>query len=245
MVSDRIHIVARGESLDSIARKYGIKHWSFIYNARINAPLRHKRPRPDQIKPGDTVIIPPDPIVAAQVKVERLKALRSAYIKMNDDILRDWEKEYTRTSSNVSQIDGVGKVATMLVSLGSMVKSGFSAMKLTGDALEKANKDLAKQALDFANSPVVEGVTEASGVLEVKETDGRVLALGKKTVSFFLLDWNTPSFWAGLLTGTDLKQVNARVKKEIKDREEETLKNLDAKIKKAENDLAMLRSKVR
>jgi hypothetical protein len=245
MVSDRVHTVAKGESLDSIARKYGIKHWSFLYNARVNAPLRHKRPRPDQIKPGDTIVIPPDPIAAAQAKLEKLKKLRADYVKMSEDILLDWEKEYSKTSSSIDQIDGVGKVATILISLGSIIKGGFSAMKLSGDALEKANKDLAKQALDFAYMPAAEAAAGGSGILDVKEGDGRLFAFGKKTVSFFLLDWNSPSYWASLFTGTDMKQINTRVKKEIKDREAETLQRLDLQILKAENDLTALRAKAR
>ncbi len=53
-----IHRVAPGESLSSIAKKYGLKSWQELYNHPDNATLRKNRPDPNRIAVGDQVSIP-------------------------------------------------------------------------------------------------------------------------------------------------------------------------------------------
>ena len=55
------HTVKKGEHLTRIARDHGWKKktdWKELYGLAVNAPLRKKRPDPDHIEPGDTVLIP-------------------------------------------------------------------------------------------------------------------------------------------------------------------------------------------
>jgi len=52
------HIVAQGECLASIAKKYGFLDWQVIYNDSQNVSLRQTRPNPNVLCPGDEVFIP-------------------------------------------------------------------------------------------------------------------------------------------------------------------------------------------
>ena len=52
------HVVTQGETLLSIAAKYGFVDWESIYNHGANAPLRKLRPNPMVLNPGDRVAIP-------------------------------------------------------------------------------------------------------------------------------------------------------------------------------------------
>ncbi len=52
------HIVEQGECLSSIAADYGFADYRTIYNAPENADFRAKRPNPNLIYPGDSLVIP-------------------------------------------------------------------------------------------------------------------------------------------------------------------------------------------
>lgn len=53
------HIVQRGDSLSSIARRNDIRFWANIYLAGENDNFRLRRGNPNLIKPGDRIVIPP------------------------------------------------------------------------------------------------------------------------------------------------------------------------------------------
>lgn len=52
------HTVRQGECLASIARRYGFEDPDQIYQDAKNADLRRLRPNPNQLFPGDVVVIP-------------------------------------------------------------------------------------------------------------------------------------------------------------------------------------------
>ncbi|MBJ6760623.1 peptidoglycan-binding protein [Myxococcaceae bacterium JPH2] len=54
----RKHIVLQGESLSEISLRYGFADWKQVYNHADNAGLRHLRPDPNVLFPGDEVAIP-------------------------------------------------------------------------------------------------------------------------------------------------------------------------------------------
>ena len=64
------HIVKVGESLTTIALKYGYSDGLFLYNHPSNAGLRKRRPNPNIILPGDTVNIPDKTPGSAAPKTE-------------------------------------------------------------------------------------------------------------------------------------------------------------------------------
>ena len=49
----------QGETIPSIARKYGFHDWRIVYDDKANAELKSKRPNPNILFPGDKVVIPP------------------------------------------------------------------------------------------------------------------------------------------------------------------------------------------
>ncbi|ADO76115.1 LysM peptidoglycan-binding domain-containing protein [Stigmatella aurantiaca] len=52
------HTVRPGESLSTIASKYGIRRWEHIYQYPLNKAFRERTPNASLIRPGDVVIIP-------------------------------------------------------------------------------------------------------------------------------------------------------------------------------------------
>jgi N-acetylmuramoyl-L-alanine amidase len=52
------HVVAQGDSLSSIAKRYGFADYEVIYDHPDNAGFKKKRPNPNLIFPGDRIVIP-------------------------------------------------------------------------------------------------------------------------------------------------------------------------------------------
>lgn len=52
------YTVRTGDCLSSIAAEHGFDDWRLIYDAPANEAFRNKRPNPNLIYPGDTLIIP-------------------------------------------------------------------------------------------------------------------------------------------------------------------------------------------
>jgi len=55
------YTIRAGDTLSRIARQNGYPSWRVIYNHPDNAGFRRLRPDPNQIQPGDTVVLPPKP----------------------------------------------------------------------------------------------------------------------------------------------------------------------------------------
>jgi len=61
----KLHTVRQGECLSGIARQYGFKDWTVLYDDPANAELKQRRPNPNVLCPGDLVAIPdPRPTLA-------------------------------------------------------------------------------------------------------------------------------------------------------------------------------------
>jgi hypothetical protein len=60
----RTYVVRAGDTLSRIAHTNGLNSWRDVYYHPGNAQLRIKRPNPDLIFPGDTLVLP-TPAVAA------------------------------------------------------------------------------------------------------------------------------------------------------------------------------------
>jgi hypothetical protein len=52
------YTVKAGDSLSEIAKAHGVTYWRAIYNDPANAGFRVKRPNPNLIQPGDSIVIP-------------------------------------------------------------------------------------------------------------------------------------------------------------------------------------------
>ena len=72
---EKIHYVQIGDNMEKIARKYGFTSWQLIFYDKRNESLRKQRSSPNRLVPGDKIIIPPDPILMAQIKLEKFKQI--------------------------------------------------------------------------------------------------------------------------------------------------------------------------
>jgi len=54
----KMHIVQQGESVSSIARKYGFPDWQALFDHPDNVDFKQLRPNPDIIYPADKIAIP-------------------------------------------------------------------------------------------------------------------------------------------------------------------------------------------
>jgi hypothetical protein len=204
--------------------------------------LRFFRPDPAKIKAGDAITIPANAVKEAQKKLDNLRKIREDCLTMNNKILSDWGNEVSKVKNTASTVDTIATVALIFKDLGGIIKDGFSAMKLSGRKLEEANKELAKSAIKFGYTPIKDVVEEiaSDSLLEVKPGDGMGYCFGKKILHFFLVDFDKPSFWASIVTGTDIESINRKVTEEIKNQKEHSLKELDTLISKAEMELRKL-----
>ncbi len=54
----RAHVIEAGDWLGDLAERFGVGHWSHIWNDPANAELRERRASPDLVMIGDVVQIP-------------------------------------------------------------------------------------------------------------------------------------------------------------------------------------------
>ena len=115
-----VHTVCQGECLSSIARQYGFKDWTVLYDDPANAELKKRRPNPNRLYPGDLVAIPePKPMTAQrptgdwhEFAVEREQArLKVQLMGLDGEALANQDYELTVDEEKRSgTTDGSGLV---------------------------------------------------------------------------------------------------------------------------------------
>ena len=202
----RPYIVRPGDTLTSIARQAGFTNPLDIYNNPANATLRSHRNNPNLIRPGDRIMIPPTPQMVRQVLQARLDALVALRQQM-DALFQKLEAEADQNISKYRKVASAADIAAMLaslgVSLGQLTYKGFSAMRLSGEALEKANAELAKDSLHFAYDPLRDPVLKVTAD-KLGAHPGTVTLVGKATIEAFL------NIQSPLLVGRGLGQFAVR-----------------------------------
>lgn len=195
----RTYVVRPGDTLSAIARQFGFPNPLAIFNDPANTALRQQRRSDNLIMPGDKIAIPPSR--AAQIlkltkQLHALIALRNdsnaTFVKIEQELDRT-----IREYKNVSEAaDATAMVAGIVVSMTEIVAKGMAAMKLSGPALEEANKELGKEAIKFSYEPLEDPALH--GTAAVLGAHPSTLALlGKATIEAFL-DIQSPSWWAGV-----------------------------------------------
>lgn len=238
-----IHHVQKNETMVSIAKKYGIPNWSLIFYARCNHRLRQFRPTPESIRAGDVIYIPDNAIVETQKRLESLRKIRTDVDKMFDDILREYKQEIDRTNRFINNIEITAKLATLAVSLTSLVAQGFQTLNMTGAALQAANSKLALSTLELASEPIEDAAkqTIADKYFVSDVNDGVAMSIGKDIVHYLLVDMASPTFYASKFSGIDLKETYEGVKADIEKNRRIALERLDTRIQKAEFELVRLK----
>ena len=196
----KVYTVRPGETLSSIARQFGFSTWRDIYYNPANPSLRARRPDPDQLRPGDQIMIPPSPQAIRQVLQERLASLMRLR-QDSDTLYRQLEDELDSNlqhyKSVASAVDVAGTLAQVFTGLAGIAAKGWAATKLTGPALDAANKELAKQGLEFAIDPLKEPALWLAAN-KLGASHGIVSVIGKLAIEAFL-DIQRPSWWAGVV----------------------------------------------
>lgn len=195
MTAPKMHVVRPQDTLSGIAAAYGFpaERWRWIYDAACNADLRRARPDPKLIRPGDRVLVPPNPAemrALLSARLAALRALRRDTEAMFARIDAEADRTFREYSVNANVMDWT---AAMLVRVKDVVKAGVAAMKLTGEALAKANAQLGWSALDFAYTPLYEvAVKQQLTKIEL----GEPLQGGFGAAAAVIANLTTPSFWA-------------------------------------------------
>jgi hypothetical protein len=194
------YVVKPGDTFSSIAKQFGFSYWADIYNNPANASFRARRPNPNQLRPGDQVMIPPTPQQARQVlqsRLDDLTRLRQQTDSMYQQIESEMNANLRRYDAVANGVDAVATVAELFAGLVSLTAKGFAALKLSGPALDEANKELAKQGLKLATDPLQDPALKVAAN-QLGAHDGLVWAVGKIGIESFL-NIQSPSWWAGVV----------------------------------------------
>ena len=156
MLQGTRYTVRPGDNLSHIAQQNGYADWKVIYSSACNSALRRIRPDPNKVLPGDVVVLPPKASDVVQALRERLAALQRLRQQVQEtfgDVARDLNEDFESAKRRGEQVDAVKTVLDILTGLGKLCVKGAKAMEKTGAELEKANDELAKEALDLASDP--------------------------------------------------------------------------------------------
>jgi len=123
------HTVAQGETLLRIARQYGYKTSTALYNHPSNAEFRALRPDPNLIYPGDVITIPP--------KKEKFMPLRAN--SLNTFVVQN-EKQYFRLK--VAYDDGDDITVNVLCIDTVLQSDGLIEVELNNNDALTGNVDL-------------------------------------------------------------------------------------------------------
>jgi hypothetical protein len=202
-VAPRQHVVRAGESLATIATKYGVVNWQVIYGAPCNAELRRRRPNAKLIQPGDKVLIPPDERALLRDRLAELRTLKVSVAKTFDQLEYRLQQEVARLRSDGVVLD---MTTGVVLSVKSLVDIGLAGMQMAKGATPVVNSAIQAFRKPLTSSAIAEGhVTGAltnhvglfvqGGMFDISGEDGDLMA-GLKHVTKSFFDMTSPSYWA-------------------------------------------------
>lgn len=252
-----IYKVQPGDTFSAIASKHRVKHWQDIFFAKENAQLRQRVQRPERIRPGDQVIIPKMIDTAIRDKerqrligiIRQLNAEKQNIELMFGQLVAQNDAAARKLKTVANNVDTAATVATLLSGLVSMSLKTAQAMKSSGEALKKANREFLD---DFVKSRA-EGVRDLGFQVAdatIQEPDSLALMMGK-SIAVAFISVTSPSFWAA--GWNDIKNgrwrptewnpdaVKAKAEAELMANKRAALGTIDGLIAKYNNAIAALR----
>lgn len=217
------HKVKKGENLTVIAKKYHHKDWKPIWDAPENKQIAKSRGAPEKIQPGDVLVIPlneqekkevceqqarlqaerdAEVVLQKALNAEALRfktrmqicdALSKAYVSSTQRIVDELRANKAAMKKWGEGVDVAKELATMGVNLGKLASTGAKASQAAGDALERLNKQAAKEATDMLTDPLKNQAVKAAATLKDKKS------WVSATVGILADSWDkmtSPSFWA-------------------------------------------------
>lgn len=237
-VAPRQHVVGPGESLASIAAKYGIVNWEVVYAAPCNAELRRRRPHPRLIQPGDRVLIPPDERAMLADRLARLRRLKVDTTRTFDQLERALLREIDRYRATGFTLDMATGVALSFKGLVDIAKGGLqlSRAAATVEDAAKASRGIAKGHV-VGQGTNLTGQFKEGGAFDIAADDGDVVA-GLKHVTKSFFDMTSPSYWAGrwrtLLDGQHPEEAFADAVQTLQTQRQQTMILLNHRIRVTE-----------
>ncbi len=207
----------KGDSLDDIAKKHGLKDGNVIWKFPENKAVASKRGKPDQLQAGDTLVLPPsereikaahDRTAKALAAVDGELARTKHKLAVIDKLINESNANYLdivkQLNADKAQIKNAGDAADAAAMLASMGKSlatitvkGAATAKLTAAELEKLNKELLSECKSMVGDPLQTGVAKAlAGCLN--SSNSASIFVGALGDSFDKM--TSPSFWASTAT---------------------------------------------
>lgn len=197
----KAYTVRQGDSLGTIAQKFSIANWKFIYNASCNEALRSKRKNPDQIQPGDVLFIPvrrSDLRAHNEERLRRLQATRTYLCRIYDQQLKELDAAFNTVQRTSDGVDAVWTLVQLGLNVREAAKLGEMTIGKHGKVLKALNEKLQKTANDICKDLINAGIRDPALEAIVKDRDavkdGVIWAVGRIGVEA-LLKYNAPSFW--------------------------------------------------
>lgn len=240
MFSSKKYQVQSGDTLTHIARTFGLPSWRNIYDSPENKTWRMERGSPDNIKVGDLISIPPNPLKVLDYQLQKMIKLREETNKMFQQLAYQAKVDYQKIKQKSAGLDMTAALLQLGIGYSKIVKGGMDTMKLTGAELAKANRELAKSAMTTGPQFVAEQVIQQSSFIKVTGEEGLALALGKIAINSWF-DMTSPSYWAKRISGIDIDQQYLQTSRSISQTHQESIRKLDARISEIRKEILMLR----
>jgi hypothetical protein len=261
-LQSKTYLVRSGDNLDLIARTNGYRDWQVIYKSKCNERLRVVRPNPNLIKAGDLVMLPPraaDIREALQTRLDRLRSLRTATDSLFAQMQRELDDEFKEVERAGTSVDVANDVLNIFKGLSKMCWKGYKTLEMGAEDLSKANKELAKDALDM---PKEQLETIALKTFADQQDQPQTVQLMNSVWLFSAvvvrswLDINSPSYWAGVLAelrqGSSVRVAITRrpadvllgAKQRLAETRRKALEQIDLKVRDTERLLATFRGPI-
>jgi LysM domain len=206
-----VHVVAKGETLETIARKYKIRPWKTIYDDPANARFRKLRKNPDQIMPGDKIVIQmPGPsrqsiksldtlIAMLQARIKKLEGIQSAGQKTTRQLVAGIRKQAGNAKNVAEAADLAATILLFMKDLSKLAIGGWKAVQKSGAELDAANKVFGKEFAKFQVSSkkglLADPAYEKARQAEKLRSTSPILE-GSMIIYDSWLKLGKPSFWA-------------------------------------------------
>lgn len=165
-------------------------------------------------------------LVKFKKSLNRLEDLKKEMELFFTNLENNLDKDFRKINRFSKSIDVTAEVLTIFVNLGKYAVKGVMSLKLSGTALDKANKELAKAVLEDSYKRVGKEITTVT--LNQKKEQGVVWAFGKKGWDAFL-NIQKPSFWTKKVVGDPKKAYN-EAKRNLKRSKQDSTKEIEKKI---------------
>jgi hypothetical protein len=258
----KMYFVREGDNLDLIAKTNGYRDWSVIYKSKCNERLRWVRGNPNLIKAGDLVMLPPratDIRASLQARLDRLRAVRKDAESLFDQIQRELDSEFKKVERTGNSVDTANDVLNIFRGLSKMCWKGYKALDMGAEELSRANRELAKDALDLAKDPIetltLKTFAEQLDSPQTVQIMNSVWVFSAVLVRSWL-DVTSPSYWAGVAAelnqGSSVKmaltrrpaEVFATASQKLAENRKKAVEQIDLKVRDTERLLNAFRGPI-